>query len=105
MVGTTPRTPRSARSGRAVKHAVDRLELRPNKHVTGQRRQTVTATFVAAYTGGMTIRQIVEKSGRSYGFVHRVLGEAGVLRGRGQRNPVSETTVARQRQTRSQAPR
>jgi hypothetical protein len=36
------------------------------------------------YERGASIRAIAESTGRSYGFVHRVLSEAGVtLRGRG----------------------
>lgn len=36
------------------------------------------------YEAGMSIRALAEWTGRSYGFVHRLLGEAGVrLRARG----------------------
>ena len=40
---------------------------------------------VRAYrTAARTIRALAESTGRSYGFVHRVLSEAGVtMRGRG----------------------
>ncbi|MBA8823867.1 putative transcriptional regulator [Saccharopolyspora lacisalsi] len=36
------------------------------------------------YADGASIRRLAESTGRSYGFVHRVLTESGVpLRGRG----------------------
>jgi hypothetical protein len=36
------------------------------------------------YEGGASIRDLAAETGRSYGFVHRVLSETGVqLRGRG----------------------
>nr|WP_284287046.1 helix-turn-helix domain-containing protein [Angustibacter aerolatus] len=39
---------------------------------------------VAEYNQGHSIREIAEETGRSYGFVHRVLRESDVtLRGRG----------------------
>ena len=36
------------------------------------------------YVSGSSIRVLAESSGRSYGFVHRILSESGTtLRGRG----------------------
>ncbi|MFB8267428.1 helix-turn-helix domain-containing protein [Streptomyces sp. NPDC055955] len=54
------------------------------KRITGAARDQVAADLKAAYEGGASIRSIAESTNRSYGFVHRILTEAGVtLRGRG----------------------
>ncbi|MFE2739080.1 helix-turn-helix domain-containing protein [Streptomyces sp. NPDC056723] len=54
------------------------------KRITGAARDQVAADLKAAYEGGASIRSIAESTKRSYGFVHRILTEAGVtLRGRG----------------------
>lgn len=50
----------------------------------------------AAYTGGMSLRAIASDTGRSYGWVHRTLTEAGVdMRPRGGRglSPFGGLTV------------
>jgi predicted transcriptional regulator len=52
--------------------------------VTGEARATLARDLAARYRAGDSIRELAESTGRSYGFVHRLLGEAGVqLRGRG----------------------
>jgi transposase len=52
--------------------------------ITGQARQVMTQDVVARYQGGHSIRQLAQSTGRSYGFIHRLLTESGVqLRGRG----------------------
>ncbi|MFB8267581.1 helix-turn-helix domain-containing protein [Streptomyces sp. NPDC055955] len=52
--------------------------------LTGAARDKLTAELKAAYEGGASIRSIADSKGRSYGFVHRILTEAGVtLRGCG----------------------
>jgi predicted transcriptional regulator len=44
----------------------------------------MTHELVARYRAGDSIRELAASTGRSYGFVHRLLSEAGVeLRGRG----------------------
>ncbi|MFE4718769.1 helix-turn-helix domain-containing protein [Streptomyces sp. NPDC057889] len=54
------------------------------KRITGAARDKLAAELKAAYESGASIRSIAESTGRSYGFVHRILTEAGVtLRGRG----------------------
>ncbi|MFF1571018.1 helix-turn-helix domain-containing protein [Streptomyces sp. NPDC058293] len=54
------------------------------KRITGAERHQIAAELRAAYEGGASIRSIAESTGCSYGFVHRILTEAGVtLRGRG----------------------
>lgn len=63
--------------------------LRKGARVVGDDRTKIAEKFTKQYTGttrtaGKSIREIADESGRSYGFVHRVLNEAGVeLRGRG----------------------
>lgn len=52
--------------------------------VTGQARNSLTATLRREYQQGASIRELAGRLGRSYGFVHRILSESGVtLRGRG----------------------
>lgn len=52
--------------------------------VTGQERANLTRDLVARYEAGDSIRELAGHTGRSYGFVHKILSEAGVvLRGRG----------------------
>jgi transposase len=54
------------------------------KRITGTARETLASELKKEYEGGASIRSIAEAHGRSYGFVHRMLSEAGVtLRGRG----------------------
>lgn len=52
--------------------------------VTGDRRNDLTEELVSRYTSGASIRALAEDVGRSYGFVHALLVEAGVpMRSRG----------------------
>jgi hypothetical protein len=52
--------------------------------VSGAARDKLAADLKKAYEGGASIRVLAESAGRSYGFVHGILTEAGVtLRGRG----------------------
>ncbi|MFB8000388.1 helix-turn-helix domain-containing protein [Streptomyces sp. NPDC056002] len=54
------------------------------KRITGAARDQLAAELRTAYEGGASIRSIAESTRRSYGFVHRILTEAGVtLRQRG----------------------
>lgn len=55
-----------------------------NKQITGNARGKLAADFKQKYDDGASIRAIAEEHGRSYGFVHALLGEAKVtMRGRG----------------------
>ena len=55
-----------------------------SKRITGAERETWTRDYVKRYNAGHSIRTIAADTGRSYGFVHRILVEAGVrLRQRG----------------------
>ena len=52
--------------------------------LVGEQRESITATVTARYDQGDSIRDIAALTGRSYGFVHRVLVESGAsLRSRG----------------------
>ena len=52
--------------------------------VTGQEREQLARSLEGQYLAGASIRELSASTGRSYGFIHRMLSEAGVpLRGRG----------------------
>lgn len=54
------------------------------RRIVGDERQSLAEQYQQQYQAGQSIRAIAEASGRSYGFVHRVLNENGVeLRARG----------------------
>ncbi len=58
--------------------------LKKGSRVTGNERDKMAAELRKKYDGGQSIRRLAEGSGRSYGFVHRILSESGTtLRGRG----------------------
>ncbi|ADH68213.1 MULTISPECIES: helix-turn-helix domain-containing protein [Nocardiopsis] len=52
--------------------------------LAGEDRSALAAQLKSRYDAGESIRMLAAATGRSYGFVHRLLSEAGVeLRGRG----------------------
>lgn len=54
------------------------------RRIVGAERQTLAKDLVKRYMDGESIRALAQSTGRSYGFVHRVLTESGVqLRQRG----------------------
>lgn len=58
--------------------------LRKGSRVTGAEREKLAAELKRRYDSGESIRSLAASTGRSYGFVHRMLSESGVrLRGRG----------------------
>jgi Helix-turn-helix domain len=58
--------------------------LRRGTRVTGADRSRLAADLSKRYGTGESIRTLAASTGRSYGFVHRILTETGVtLRGRG----------------------
>ena len=58
--------------------------LTKGRRVTGGERDKLANDLKKKYNAGASIRELAESTGRSYGFVHRVLSESGVtLRGRG----------------------
>jgi hypothetical protein len=59
-------------------------ELKKGSRVTGTDRAAMAADLKSRYDAGESIRALALATGRSYGFVHRILTEQGVsLRGRG----------------------
>jgi hypothetical protein len=62
----------------------DVVQLTKGKRVTGGDRTSLSDQLKKKYEGGASIRALAEETGRSYGFVHRILSESGAtLRGRG----------------------
>ena len=58
--------------------------LKKGTRVTGVDRNKLAMLLGRRYDNGESIRSIAASTGRSYGFVHRMLTETGVtLRGRG----------------------
>jgi hypothetical protein len=52
--------------------------------VTGKERAELARSLETKYRAGASIRELSASTGRSYGFIHRMLTDAGVqLRGRG----------------------
>ena len=52
--------------------------------MTGTQRTKLVSDLRKQYEKGVSIRALAERTGRSYGFVRRILSESGVqLRGRG----------------------
>ncbi|MGL5858629.1 MAG: helix-turn-helix domain-containing protein [Angustibacter sp.] len=58
--------------------------MKKGARLTGDDRTQMAQSVIELYQEGKSIRDIAEQTGRSYGFVHRVLSESDVaLRGRG----------------------
>lgn len=54
------------------------------RRLVGEERQKVAKDLARRYTAGADIRTLAAETGKSYGFTHRILVEAGVtLRPRG----------------------
>ena len=59
-------------------------EIGKGRRVSGGERDKLANDLKKKYAAGASIRDLAAATGRSYGFVHRVLSESGVtLRGRG----------------------
>ncbi|HEY6310502.1 MAG TPA: helix-turn-helix domain-containing protein [Streptosporangiaceae bacterium] len=58
--------------------------LKKGTRVTGVDRSKLATLLRRRYDSGESIRSLAASTGRSYGFVHRILTETGAkLRGRG----------------------
>jgi helix-turn-helix protein len=58
--------------------------LKKGTRLTGADRNKLATLLGKRYDSGESIRSLATSTGRSYGFVHRILTETGVtLRGRG----------------------
>lgn len=59
-------------------------KLKPGTRITGADRSELAGELTKKYTNGASIRALAEETGRSYGFIHRILTENDVtLRSRG----------------------
>ena len=62
-------------------------DLTKGKRITGDDRNSLADDLRKRYDGGESIRLLAASTGRSYGFVHRLLSESGAtLRSRGGAN-------------------
>ncbi len=60
------------------------ITIKKGARITGVARDKLAADLRKKYEKGQSIRALAEGTGRSYGFVHRLLLDAEVpLRGRG----------------------
>jgi len=58
--------------------------LKRGARVTGPDRSKLASDLAERYGAGESIRSLASSTGRSYGFIHRILTEIGVtLRSRG----------------------
>jgi len=59
-------------------------ELKKGSRITGTERDKLAGDLKRKYDSGQSIRALASSTGRSYGFIHRILSESGAgLRGRG----------------------
>ena len=59
-------------------------ELKKGSRVTGGDRDKLTSTLRKKYDAGSSIRELAASTGRSYGFIHRLLSASDAPnRGRG----------------------
>ena len=59
-------------------------KLKKNVRISGMKRTKLTRDVAERYVAGASIRDLADHYGRSYGFIHRLVGESEVaLRGRG----------------------
>lgn len=59
-------------------------KLKKQHRIFGEARERIRAQIARKYARGMSIRELAEETGRSYGFIHRLLRESDVqMRPRG----------------------
>jgi hypothetical protein len=69
---------------KTVSKAAKTATIKKGARITGVAREKLAADLRKKYEKGQSIRALAEGTGRSYGFVHRLLLDAEVpLRGRG----------------------
>ncbi len=75
--------------------------LPKGQRIVGEAREDLASDLVRRYEKGASIRELAESTGRSYGFVHRLLTDAGAnLRGRGGATRRKSTTAAKSAKSR-----
>lgn len=52
------------------------IPIKKRKRITGDERNQLKALLRRKYERGASIRLLAEQTGRSYGFVHRILSES-----------------------------
>ncbi|UUU31979.1 helix-turn-helix domain-containing protein [Streptomyces sp. CA-210063] len=63
---------------------MQKSKVEPGSRVVGAARPKLAADLKKKYNSGASIREVAEEFGRSYGLVHRILGESRVtFRSRG----------------------
>ena len=68
----------------AVKKTAGSADIRKGARITGPARDKLAVDLARKYQKGESIRALAESTGRSYGFVHRLLVDGDVaLRARG----------------------
>ncbi|HEY7814904.1 MAG TPA: helix-turn-helix domain-containing protein [Nakamurella sp.] len=69
---------------KTVSKTAKAVTIKKGARITGAAREKLAADLRKKYEKGQSIRALAEGTGRSYGFVHRLLLDAEVpLRGRG----------------------
>lgn len=58
------------------------IRLPEGRQYRGPARRRLGERVAETYRSGLTIRELAEHLGRSYGFVHRLLAEQGAVRTR-----------------------
>ena len=72
------------RSDTVIQEEAVVAELGKGRRVAGGERDKLATDLKKKYAAGASIRELAASTGRSYGFVHRILSESGTtLRGRG----------------------
>ncbi len=60
------------------------VDIAKGQRITGAEREQLGDRLSKQYLAGASIRELASQTGRSYGFVHRMLVDSGVkLRSRG----------------------
>lgn len=63
------------------------MKIAKGQRITGAERDALGEQLQQRYLAGASIRELAAETGRSYGFVHRLLVDSGAeLRGRGGAN-------------------
>ncbi|GAC1610089.1 MAG: hypothetical protein NVS3B26_14970 [Mycobacteriales bacterium] len=84
VAGDHPGDIRKKKKDESDAEGMNVAELKKGSRVTGGDRDKLAADLKKKYEAGQSIRLLAQASGRSYGFVHRILSESGAtLRGRG----------------------
>ncbi|SEU46495.1 helix-turn-helix domain-containing protein [Nonomuraea wenchangensis] len=71
------------------------MQIRPRVRIVGAERHQLAQHIAGRYSAGESIRALAASIGRSYGFIHQLLEEAGAeIRHRGGNHRTRPTTTA-----------